>query len=159
MTALSLVPLGSDSFSKVAHIHVAPEQEKFSGQVADAFVEAEEGVDFHAIMEGEEAVGFFKIDRLYFERYPFAQFGELGLRGFLIDKTQQGRGVATGAVRLMPHYLPSHYPKAPALVLTVNCANPAAIACYLKGGFVDTSDIWPHGQAGPQHIMRMQLKN
>jgi hypothetical protein len=35
--------------------------------------------------------------------------------------------------------------------------NPGAIRAYLKGGFTDTGEVWPHGEAGPQHVMRLAL--
>ncbi|QUJ75169.1 GNAT family N-acetyltransferase [Sulfitobacter albidus] len=155
--SLWLDPLSTDDFARVAHITVAPAQIKFSGTVAEAFETAEPGVDFHAIVEGDTPVGFFKIDRDYAQRYPFAAPDGLGLRAFLIDHAQQGRGLATRAVRALPAYLARHY-IASTLYLTVNLVNAPAIRCYLAGGFTDTGDIWPHGDAGPQHIMRMDLR-
>ncbi|MBE1282575.1 MAG: GNAT family N-acetyltransferase [Rhodobacteraceae bacterium] len=154
---LSLFPVGSDEFEKVSSVQVTPDQIRFSGTVLDAFDDAEEGVDFHGIGLGDLAVGFFKIDRFYASRFPFVECSELGLRAFMVDRDQQGKGLATDTVRALPGYLRQLYPNATALVLTVNLANPGAIACYLKGGFADTGEIWPHGSAGPQHIMRMTL--
>ena len=154
---LRLDPVAPSQMARVAQVRVAPEQEVFSGTVAEAFEEAEEGVDFHGIFEGDGAVGFFKIDRAYDTRYPFVPAGALGLRAFMVDHACQGRGVATRAVRALPAYLRAHYPGAQALYLTVNLANPAARRAYLKGGFEDTGAQWPHGMAGPQHILRLPL--
>lgn len=157
--AIRLLPLGPYDANRVAHIRVAPEQVKFSGTPSDAFATAEPGVDLHAIaLDGGPLVGFFKIDTAYTTRMGFAAPGELGLRGFLIDRESQGQGLATAATRALPAYLAERYPDAPAIMLTVNCANPAAIACYLKGGFADTGQIYAGGGAGPQHVMRMVLK-
>lgn len=156
--AIRLLPLGPYDANRVAHIRVAPEQVKFSGQPADAFAKGEAGVDLHAIaLEDGPLVGFFKIDTAYATRMGFAARGELGLRGFLIDRDRQGQGLATTATWALPAYLAHRYPGAPALVLTVNCANPAAIASYLKGGFTDTGQLYAGGGAGPQHVMRMGL--
>ena len=155
--SVTLAPLSRDDPGRVAHIRVHPDQVRFSGTVADAFAADEAGVDFHAILEGPQPVGFFKIDRLYPETYPFAQPGELGLRAFMVDAGCQGRGLASAAIRALPAYLRRHYRDAPALVLTVNLANPAAIRAYLQGGFADTGEIWPHGAAGPQQVMRLPL--
>ena len=44
------------------------------------------------------------------------------------------------------------------LVLTVNVANPAAIAAYLRAGFVDTGELFHGGSAGAQHIMLHTLR-
>ena len=154
---LGLAPLGPQDLPRVAHIRVAPEQLAYSGSVAEAFEAAEEGVDFHAILEGDHPVGFFKIDRDYAARFPFVPPGGLGLRAFMIDLDRQGQGIAVRAVQLLPAYLPRHYPGAEVLYLTVNKANPGAIRAYLKGGFADIGKEWPHGDAGPQHIMKLPL--
>ncbi|MGR3758562.1 GNAT family N-acetyltransferase [Roseobacteraceae bacterium NS-SX3] len=158
MTAVTLRPVAASEFGLVARIKVAPEQIRFSGTVAQAFAAREKGVDFHAILHHEQPVGFFKIDRRYHERYSFAGPEDLGLRGFLIDRDQQGKGLASAAVAALGGYLAAQYPGRPTVVLTVNFANPAAIRCYLKGGFTDTGEVYPHGEAGPQHILRMELK-
>ena len=134
-----------------------PGQERFSGRADEAFDGAEPAVDLHAIVEGGRIVGFFKIDRRHPDAPPFAREGEIGLRGFLVDRAQQGRGIATAAVRALGGYLAARYPGAPSVVLTVNCADPAAVTCYRRGGFADTGEIHLGGRAGPQHIMRMPL--
>lgn len=149
-----IAPLEKEPFLSIA---VLPDQIKFSGTVAEAFGSAEEGIDFHGIWLGDQPVGFFKIDRLYHSRYPFAHDTDLGLRAFMIDAGHQGQGLARRAVEALGPYIAKHYPDATAVVLTVNMANPGAIRCYLKGGFADTGETWPHGEAGPQHIMRMDL--
>ena len=154
---LSLRPVSRDEFDLVAGVQVEPDQVRFSGTVAQAFEDNEDGVDFHAILSGGEVIGFFKIDRKYHESYGFARATELGLRAFMIDRNQQGKGYATSAVAELGSYLPDQYPDRDAVVLTVNFQNPAAIRCYLKGGFDDSGDIHPHGIAGPQHILRMDL--
>ncbi|MDC0658042.1 GNAT family N-acetyltransferase [Leisingera sp. SS27] len=154
---IALRPVSREEFDLVAHIQVEPDQVRFSGTVAQAFQEDEDGVDFHAILDGPRAVGFFKIDRLYHETYNFAQANELGLRAFMIDRNEQGKGYATAAVAAFKTYLPAHYPDRSAVVLTVNMQNPGAVRCYRKGGFADTGGIHPHGLAGPQYILRMAL--
>jgi len=155
--SVTLAPLTRTDFARVAHIRVHPDQIRFSGTVAEAFETDEDGVDFHAILQGRDAVGFFKIDRHYPETYPFARPGELGLRAFIVDAARQGEGLGTAAIRALPAYLRDLYPSAPAVVLSVNYSNPPAIRAYLSGGFADTGEMWPHGSAGPQHIMRLPL--
>jgi RimJ/RimL family protein N-acetyltransferase len=157
MPALTLSPITDANRAQFLSVSVTSEQIKFSGTVAEAYGSAEEGIDFHGIRLGNQPVGFFKIDRLYHSRYPFAHDTGLGLRAFMIDANHQGQGLATQVVEALGPYLAKHYPDATAVVLTVNMANPGAIRCYLKGGFDDTGETWPHGEAGPQHIMRMDL--
>ncbi|SLN47651.1 Acetyltransferase (GNAT) family protein [Falsiruegeria litorea R37] len=156
-SALTLSPITETNRGQFLSVSVTPDQIKFSGTVAEAYGSAEEGIDFHGIWLGDQPVGFFKIDRLYHTRYPFAGEHGLGLRAFMIDAGQQGQGLATQAVEALKTYIPQHYSDALVVVLTVNMSNPAAIRCYLKGGFEDTGETWPHGEAGPQHIMRMEL--
>lgn len=154
--SLSLAQLGPNDLERVAHITVAAHQIVFSGTVHEAFETAEADVDFHAILDADHAIGFFKIDRGYPKTYPFAPKGSLGLRAFMIDHAVQGCGYASAAIALLRGYLPLHY-NADAVFLTVNISNPAAVKCYLNGGFTDTGEVWPHGMAGPQHIMRLSL--
>ncbi|WP_052261986.1 GNAT family N-acetyltransferase [Leisingera sp. ANG-M1] len=154
---LSLRPVARSEFDLVSHIQVEPDQVRYSGTVAQAFDEDEDGVDFHAILDGPRAVGFFKIDRLYYETYRFAEADELGLRAFMISREHQGQGHATAAVKALKTYLPARYPGRNAVVLTVNMQNLGALRCYRRGGFADTGGIHPHGIAGPQYILRMEL--
>ena len=154
---LCLAPLTHDDLPRVAHVRVHPDQIKFSGTVAEAFEAAEPDVDFHGIFEGKDAVGFFKIDRTYASRYPFAAPNGLGLRAFMIDATRQGAGIGTRTCRALPSYLRAHYSDRADLWLTVNFANPAAYRAYRSGGFRDTGEIWRHGEAGPQNVLVLPL--
>jgi RimJ/RimL family protein N-acetyltransferase len=154
---VTLAPLGPGDLPRVAHIRVAPEQEVFAGTVAEAFAEDRARFDLHVIEADGEAVGLFKIDRDYRQTIPIAAPGALGLRAFMIDRERQGEGIATAAVRALPGYLARQYPQARAVDLTVNHANGAALACYLKGGFADTGQDWLEGRAGPQDLLRMDL--
>ncbi|WP_083100760.1 GNAT family N-acetyltransferase [Pseudophaeobacter leonis] len=150
---LSLCPVASDAFDLVRHIAVQPDQILFSGTVAQAFQTKEDGVDFHAILINETAIGFFKIDRCY----GIAKDNELGLRGFMIDQRHQGKGHATSALRALPDYLRPPYPDQTSLLLTVDIQNVAAIACYRKSGFLNTGQLYFGGFSGPQQVMRLPL--
>lgn len=155
--SVTLEPLSRNDLPRVEHLRVAPDQIRFSGSVAEAFASNEPDVDFHAILSENTVVGFFKIDRRYPDRYPFAPLGSVGLRAFLIDLGSQGKGIGARACRALPAYLKQHYADAPSLYLTVNVINLAAIRSYRKGGFTDTGKTWPHGAAGPQHILYLPL--
>lgn len=154
---ITLAPLSAQDLPRVAHIRVEPAQEIFCGTVAEAFEAAEPQVDFHAILAGDRPVGFFKLDQAYGAKYPFATPDDLGLRAYMIDAAEQGRGFGTATLRALPEYARLRYPDHSAILLTVNFKNPAAYACYLKGGFIDTGEVWPHGDAGPQNVMRLSL--
>ncbi|MEX0287054.1 MAG: GNAT family N-acetyltransferase [Paracoccaceae bacterium] len=154
-------PIAPDQMELVAGVEVAPEQLKFSGSVEEAFEAAEEDVDFHGLFLDDVPVGFYKIDHRYQRTLPdpvAPGTARMGLRAFMIDRRQQGQGIATRAVLGMRDYLKPLYPGYDALWLTVNLANPAAIRCYAKGGFADTGDLHYGGSAGPQHIMRLSFE-
>ncbi len=157
--SVTLAPLGLAERDRVAHLTVRPDQLRFSGTVAEAFDTPQPDMDFHVILADGVAAGFFKIDRGYPVAYGFAEKGDLGLRAVIVDATRQGKGIGTAAMSALPAYLRPLYPQAPRLWLTVNLVNTVAIASYLKAGFVDTGAIWPHGDAGPQHIMRLALRD
>ena len=154
---ISLTPLARSEFDRVAQIAVVDHQQKFAGTVREAFETDEDGIDFHGILRNDVAVGFFKIDRAYATKYDFCRPGDIGLRAFIVDRDLQGRGIGTDAVTALRSYLPTCYPPAGAVVLTVNFVNPAAYRAYIKGGFTDTGHTYPHGDAGPQNVLRMLL--
>lgn len=114
-------------------------------------------LSFHAIHAGADLVGMFKLDPLYPERHDFADPTDLGLRGVLIDRGQQGRGFGARAMAALPAYASALYPEKRRLVLTVNLLNPAAYASYRKAGFRDTGKIYTGGSRGPQHILMVDL--
>lgn len=154
---LTFAPLTASDLPRVAHVRVHPDQIKFCGTVAEAFETSEAGVDFHAVLKNGTPIGFFKIDRAYGRSYPFAAPDGLGLRAFMIDATFQGQGLGTAACRVLPRYLRTHYANRDRLWLTVNIANPAALRAYKSGGFSVLDMLWPHGAAGPQNVMWLDL--
>ena len=115
------------------------------------------GLSFHAIHEGQRLAGMFKLDPLYPDRHPFAEPGDLGLRGVLIDRSLQGRGLGSRAMAAIPGYAAGLYPDKRRLVLTVNLSNPAAYRVYCKAGFRDEGGIYAGGSRGPQHILMTDL--
>jgi len=78
------------------------------------------------------------------------------LRGFLIDRRQQGRGFgaagAAAAVREAARRTASRGGAEHGVVLSVNEANPAGLAAYRKAGFEDRGQ-YLGGGAGPQRTM------
>ena len=78
------------------------------------------------------------------------------LRGFLIDRRHQGRGLgqkaAAAAVATAEKLTARHRTGETGVVLSVNEANPAGLAAYRRAGFVDQGQ-YNGGAAGPQRIM------
>ena len=158
MTAkVTLSPLTPDLTDALRDVRVPEDQIQFSGQPFEVIDQPEPDLDIHVILFGDQVVGIFRIDRGYHRSYPFAQADTAGLRTFIIDQKMQGRGIATACCQQLRDYLSGHYPQVPAIYLTVNLRNPFAKKAYLAGGFVDTGDQWPHGDAGPQNILRLNL--
>ncbi len=83
----------------------------------------------------------------------------LGLEGFFIDITWQGKGLAVSFIREILARLNKDFPSFSKVALTVNCKNPAAIHAYSKSGFKDTGLLYHGGRSGPQHIMTANLKD
>jgi GNAT superfamily N-acetyltransferase len=78
------------------------------------------------------------------------------LRGFLIDRRQQGRGLGTlaadAAAREAAKLTAGLGSGQAGVVLSVNELNPGALAAYRKAGFEDRGR-YEGGDAGPQRIM------
>ncbi|CAM2834384.1 GNAT family N-acetyltransferase [Moritella viscosa] len=81
----------------------------------------------------------------------------VGLRTFAIDFNQQGKGLGTSSVKALFPYLKENDSSYNFVYLTVNCKNPGARVCYLKGGFEDTGKQYLNGAAGPQYIMQGKI--
>jgi len=154
---VSITPLTATLEPGLRAVQVHDDQVVFSGQPVEALDEPADDMDIHVICEGTDVVGMFRIDRRYHKDYPFADPATPGLRTFIIDRNRQGRGIAKACCAQMAGYLSATYPKMRAIYLTVNLRNPAARRVYLAGGFIDTGAQWPHGEAGPQNILRLDL--
>ena len=78
------------------------------------------------------------------------------LRGFLIDRRHQGRGLGTraadAAVRAAAKLTAALGGNHTGVVLSVNEANPAGLAAYRKAGFEDRGR-YLGGNAGPQRTL------
>lgn len=136
---IALRPLPRDEGDLVRHLQVLPEQLDFVAEIGQMLGEPTPGVDFHAVLNGEEAVGFFKIDRPEAVHYPFARPDEIALRGFLIGAQYQGKGYGRAAIAALPAYLRAQY-GTPTAVLAVDAANPVAVHAYRSGGWADTGE-------------------
>lgn len=154
---IQIEKLADSHTAGVQAVTLAAEQVKFAG-TADEFI-ADTSVSIHRyiIKLDSVVVGFFKIDTDYSAQFDFCTKNALGLRAFAIDLRQQGQGVGSASVQALLPFLQEHYPSYDAIYLTVNCKNPGARACYLKGGFIDTGEHYLGGLAGPQYIMQASI--
>ncbi len=108
-------------------------------------------------MACERVVGIFVIDTAYSSKYDFCPKGAVGLGTFFIDHQYQGKGYGKSTVVALKPYLLEHYPQFRRLYLTVNCQNKSAYHCYFSNGFTDTGELYLGGEAGPQHIMFIEI--
>jgi RimJ/RimL family protein N-acetyltransferase len=154
-----LVPIapGDDNLRAAAvRLRPLPHQEEFSATAARTLPEAEADDDRtpFVVLAGERPVGFGVLDRRgYLADLVDAPERAVLLRGFYLDAAWQGRGLGKAAARAVRTLARQVHPDADLVVLTVNERNPAALAAYLAGGFVDTGARYLGGDAGPQHVL------
>lgn len=155
---IKLEELNASHVAEVRSIAVHDEQVKFVGTAKEFLADRNEATHLHVIKHNDQVVGCFKIDIAYADGYDFCTEGSIGLRAFLIDAKQQGRGLGTLAVKALFPYLKENYANYPRIYLTVNRKNPVAYTCYRKAGFHKTGEHYLGGAAGPQHIMYWDIE-
>jgi RimJ/RimL family protein N-acetyltransferase len=146
----------------VRALQVTPGQRDYVGDAAFNLEQAmaDPSSEAMAILAGDRVIGFYRLD---FAPNAVAgrSFGapSVGLRAFMLDVAQQGRGYGTRAALALCDDLQRRHPHCRLLVLMVNCRNRAAVAAYRKAGFVDTGELHRGGRAGPQHLMLRGLND
>ncbi len=153
---ISLLPVPPDRLAELIHLRQLPGQ--YANDGAQMIRDDTPHLSFHAIHDGAELVGMFKLDPRYPDRHDFARDTDLGVRGVLIDMAHQGRGIGARAMAALPAYAAALYPDKHRLVLTVNLLNPIAYRAYRKAGFRDDGQIFTGGSRGPQHILWAELR-
>ena len=136
----------------VMKIKLEPQQAKFSATAEQFLADGSATQHLFVITKQEVVVGYFKLDIAYSSEQSFCPKEGIGLRGFAIDPSQQGKGLGTQASKLIPGYVKRYYPEFNKIYLSVNCKNPVAKKCYLNSGFKE-SGIQVDGPVGPQDIM------
>lgn len=133
-----------------------PQQEQFSGRADQTLPLAQRDPARHpyVVLEDGAPVAFFVLDETPPDADPTA---DLHLRAFFVDASAQGRGVATRAATALPDLVRRDFPRVRSVVLTVDVRNVAARTAYLRGGFVDTGELYLGGSLGPQHLLRLHL--
>ena len=155
--ALVRVPVQGPLREAVLRLAPRPEQEEFSGRAEQTLplAERDPARTPYAAVEDGVPLAFFILDRTPPDFDPAA---DLLLRAFFVDAAAQGRGVAGRAVAELPAVVRRDFPDARTLVLSVNVRNPLARAVYLRAGFVEVGELYLGGSAGPQHVMRLDLR-
>ncbi|WP_436773292.1 GNAT family N-acetyltransferase [Yinghuangia sp. YIM S09857] len=136
------------------------DQEEFSGRAADTLPIADRDPfrTPYAVVHDGTAVGFGVLDvQGYLDEIADEPGRAVLLRGFYIGAEWQRRGFGGAAIRALPETALKLAPWAEVLLLTVNVRNAGAVRAYLAGGFVDDGRRYYGGDAGPQHILRLEL--
>lgn len=154
---LTIERLNNSHIEGVLEVSIADEQLQFAGTPDEFIQDGSDTAHLHVFKLNQRIIGFCKLDIAYATSYDFCPEGGIGLRFFVIDKSQQGKGLGTRAVKVLREYIKQHYPQFNAIYLSVNCQNPAARACYLKAGFNESEALYLAGPSGPQHIMYSNL--
>ncbi len=144
---------------EIAELEVGEEQRKFVGDPLRMMLIALEEQSRHpyAVDSNGAAVGVLTLQTgaATLAGWPDDD-SVLLLRGFLIDRRQQGKGLGTlaagAAVQAAAKLTAALGGQQTGVVLSVNDANPAGRAAYLKAGFEDRG-AYLGGDAGPQRTM------
>jgi RimJ/RimL family protein N-acetyltransferase len=154
-----LAPAAPDLRDRLLALAARPEQERFTGRLAETLPAAEADPDREpvAILEDGEPVGFFVLHRGPGAGPLAQQPRDVLLRAFLVDAAAQGRGIATRALASLPDFVAARLPGVRRIVLTVNVENPVAIRTYKRAGFADSGALYRGGAAGPQHVFELWL--
>ncbi|MGO4187278.1 GNAT family N-acetyltransferase [Pseudarthrobacter sp. TAF60_1] len=144
---------------EIAGLEVIPAHRRFVGEALRMALVGLEEESRHpcAIDSNGTAVGILTLqtEAATLAGWPDDESAWL-LRGFLIDRRRQGRGLgqlaAAAAVEVAAKLTARHGGGQTGVVLSVNEDNPAALAAYRKAGFADYGQ-YLGGSAGPQRIM------
>ncbi|MCX6045906.1 MAG: GNAT family N-acetyltransferase [Chloroflexi bacterium] len=153
MLKITTRPVTEANWRTAIELDVHPEQREFTPTVAislaKAYIQPDGAVhDPVAVYAGPKMVGFYSFIYLPNNLY-FAYLG-----GFLIDKSEQGRGYGRAALALFLHSVKRRQPECKEVLLTVNPRNQVAQRLYQSVGFVKTGD-----STDGEDVMRLVLKS
>lgn len=144
----------------VLDLRVRPEQDGFVSPPARTLPDAEQcsGSEPMAILLDHTVIGYYRIERSARSITGRDEdVDALGLRSFQLDAAWQGRGRGLRALDTLLADLAQRHPQGRRVMLTVNCANAAALALYRRAGFVDSGTLYHGGRSGPQYVLWRHL--
>lgn len=148
-----LRPLTDENLAELLALRIAPGQERFVNDVADALEEAEEEPGGRAIQfglyDGETPVGFVMISDEVEGNGYIAQY----LWKLLIDVDQQRRGYGTAALDLVSDYFRGR-PGVEVMWTSAGQGDGSPIPFYERYGFVRTGDLVFDGEV----LLRLDLR-
>lgn len=140
----------ANNLQLIRHLSLSPKQQLLMGGEEDlqkVAVQTVEGcsADSHAIFYEEQIVGFFRLV------YPDDRT-LCSLTAFMIDRAQQGRGLAVLSLKKIVEKVEHEFPHCKDFGLIVNPLNHRAIELYQRAGFASAGE-WKDGST----IMRRAL--
>ncbi len=152
MPKITTRPVSEANWRTAIELDIHPEQRAFTPTVAislaKAYIQPDGAVyDPVAIYVGHKMVGFYSF--IYIPRN--LRFAYLG--GFLIDKTEQGRGYGRAALAHFLHSVKHRQPECNEVLLAVHPRNQVAQRLYQSVGFAKTGD-----QIDGEEVMRLILQ-
>ncbi|KZN62445.1 hypothetical protein N473_19520 [Pseudoalteromonas luteoviolacea CPMOR-1] len=154
---ITITKLCDRYLEQVKRVQIEQDQIEFAGTASEFLEEICDTTHLHVIKHQEEVIGYFKLDLAYAQKYDFCPEDGVGIRAFVIDKGQQGKGFGKQAAAALFSFLKAFYPQFNQICLTVNCRNTLAYECYKKAGFTDTGEKYLGSPAGPNYIMKRSL--
>ena len=155
-----VVPVDAALAPAVRLLRVTPEQDGFVGDIEFNLDDArrDPSSEAMAIVADNVVIGFYRLDCT-----PNAIVGRplgqphIGLRAFLIDRGQQGRGLGQRAVRACCADIQRRYSHHRLIALTVDQRNLAALAMYRRAGFRDGDGADQPCEVGGQRLLLFDL--
>ena len=160
--AIRVVLVEPPLHAELLKLRVRPDQDDFVSPVAVTLADSLvcEGSEPMAILLEDQPIGFYRLEESVRSIAGHdMDWPALGLRSFFIDRDWQGRGWGSAVMAAVIDDVETRHPAIEALILTVNCRNAAALALYLRAGFVDTGELHLGGRSGPQHLLVRKLRN
>ncbi|MCG7549274.1 GNAT family N-acetyltransferase [Pseudoalteromonas sp. Of7M-16] len=151
---ITITKLSEKHLEQVKAIQIEDNQVEFAGIASEFLNDICDTTHLHVIEHQDKVIGYFKLDLAYAQKYDFCPKDAVGIRAFVIDKRQQGKGYGKKAVHALFPYVSDFYPEYRQIYLTVNCRNNLAYQCYKKAGFEDTNEKYLGSPAGPNYIMK-----
>jgi RimJ/RimL family protein N-acetyltransferase len=126
--------------SAVLDLHVTEQQVEFAGTVAQSVQACVEDpadeITGLAVIHEHRVVGFFLLKRG--SSAPVWGGPKAAVVSAMrIDVSQQGKGMGSAALQLLPPWITEHWPDSTELALSVDEENHSARRAYARAGFMD----------------------
>ena len=138
MEQISLAFYNKEFLRDLQKVELPAEQKYFTATPLEA-LQSLANPNFHliVILRGGACVGYFILHEKDGPAELGFPFGALLIRSLAVDFAEQGKGVASQAMRLLPLFVNDHFPEIHRLILLVNEKNIPARNLYQKVGFTE----------------------